>query len=184
MKTEDIIRENGYTAVWVKYPSASEAWQQAIVADSLKELREIAAEHGGEVHFLRRHSGDRIYEDKGVLRASNLTEITYPDYYEGLKTVWEQAETDIETFLLKGFCSWGEWLAEQYPAADLERSIEILQREFALSEQILASVDPDDPTLVVVDVTDSRVEFVTTEDCTSYGFDTWEFQLGVIIRGE
>jgi hypothetical protein len=184
MTTEAIIRENGYTAVWTKEPTGDKPWRQAIVSDSLKELREIAQEHGGEVHFLRRRNGERTYEDKGVLRASNLTEITYPDYYIGIKTVWEEAEADIERLFLKGYCSWGEWLSEQYPMEDLDRSIAVLQRKLALMDQVLAAVDPHDVTLVVIDEVDNVVEFATTEDCTSYSFDVWEFQLGVIIPSE
>ena len=184
MKTETIIRENGYTTVWVKQPSVSEAWQQAIISDSLKELRQIAKEHGGEVHFLRRHSGDKIYTDKGVLKANNLTEVTLPDYYTPVVTVWEQAEGDIEQFLLKGFCSWGEYLHNQCPHADLPECLDIMKRLWVFGEEILAHVDQNLPTMIAVDTTDMRVEFATTADCTSYAFDVWEFQLGVIIPVE
>jgi len=182
MKTETIIRENGYTAVWTKEPTGSKPWQQAIVADTLTELRQIAATHGGEVHLLRRRGGERTYDDKGVLIANNLTEVTLPDYYTALRTVWEQAEGDIEQFLLKGFSSWGEYLHDQCPNADLSECLDIMKRLWVFGEEILAYVDQDLPTMIAVDTTDMRVEFATTADCTSYAFDVWEFQLGVIIN--
>lgn len=184
MKTETIIRENGYTAVWTKRPQDSKPWQQAITAPTLTELRQIAAQHGGEVHFLRRHAGERTFEDKGVLRAANLTEITVPDYCASVRTVWEQAESDVETYLLKGFSSWGEYLHNRCPNADLQETIDVLKRLWVLGEQIIASVDQDEPTLIAVDEDNMQVVFATTADCTSYAFDVWEFQLGVIIPSE
>jgi hypothetical protein len=53
-----------------------------------------------------------------------------------------------------------------------------------LGEQIIASVDQDEPTLIAVDEDNMQVVFATTADCTSYAFDVWEFQLGVIIPSE
>jgi hypothetical protein len=184
MKTETIIRENGYTAVWAKEPTGSKPRRQAIISESLKELRQIAAEHGGDVHFLRRRAGERTYEDKGVLRAANLKETTVPDYYTAVITVWEQAESDVETYLLKGFSSWGEYLHDRCPNADLQETIDVLKRLWVLGEQIIASVDQDEPTLIAVDEDNMQVVFATTADCTSYAFDVWEFQLGVIIPSE
>ena len=181
MKTETIIRENGYTAVWTKEPTGDKPWRQAIISDSLKELRQIAAQHGGEVHFLRRSGGQRIYEDKGVLRASNLTEITVPDSCSGVKTTWEESAGDVEQFLLKGFCSWGEYLHHHCPNADIKETLDILKRLWVLSEEMEASVDREEATLIAVDESPMRVVFTTTADCTEYSFDVWEFQLGVIL---
>lgn len=182
MKTETIIRENGYTAVWTKEPTGTKPWKQAIISDSLKELRQIAAQHGGEVHFLRRRAGDRTYEDKGVLIADNLTCITVPEYCESVKTIWEEAEGDVETYLLKGFCSWGDYLHNHAPAANIQESIDILKRLWVLGEQIVAAVDAHQPTLIAVDESQMQIVFATTEDCTEYSFDVWEFQLGVIVN--
>ena len=182
MKTETIIRENGYTAVWTKEPTGDKPWKQAIISDSLKELRQIAADNNGEVHFLRRREGQRTYEDKGVLIANNLTEITVPDYCGSVKTIWEEVESDVETYLLKGFCSWGEYLDNRCPHANLEESLDILKRLWVLGEQMTAFVDQEEPTLIAVDEDQMQVVFATTADCTEYSFDTWEFQLGVVIK--
>ena len=179
MKTETIIRENGYTAVWAKQPQDSKPWQQAITAPTLTELRQIAAQHGGEVHFLRRHAGERTFEDKGVLRASNLTQITYPENCMGLITTWEQSDIDVEQFLLKGFDNWGLYIAYHCPNADLSETMDVIKRLWVMEQEMLAFIDGYLPTLIVVG---EGVEFTTTTESVAYSFDIYEFQLGVIIN--
>ena len=177
----EIIQQYGYPSVWMTSNDGDNPHdlRQAITADNMTELTEIAREHGGEIVLLQRICGRSYYQNRGRFWHDSLIEVEPSGDKTKVTTIWENSEDQVNKYLLKGFDSWGEYITHRCDSSELDDILGHLKRIVTTRNNMLACVDADYITAIVMDDSDDIVLFSVNEEDTSYWYDSTEYRLAV-----
>jgi len=152
---------------------------EAIVFDSIEELKEHAETNSGYMAMLRRRDGWHFFENRGKFYGKSLLDLPQSETEFSLTTKPETAKEDAWNLIVGNYENIGQYLADCWVSVkDISEAISILENLQKRIDEIVEIADQ--PCRIIFDWNNQVVDTVLRLESTSYSYDVWTYQLAFI----